>query len=153
MRQADDEPRVLTNVRGADGRVGVEDVVLGTVCGGDRETTNVRGTRPCRSSSSSTSRLRRRTTTTTPLRGTRLELNREGGKENYYTEGGGTGASSTSKSSSAAIHFGISELISRACQWGRGDPEPFKEGAKPGQWQAKRCTRADTFCAKPNLAE
>ena len=29
MRQAEDEPGVLNNVRGADGRVGVEDVVLG----------------------------------------------------------------------------------------------------------------------------
>ena len=71
VRQAEDEPGVLTSVRGPDGSVGVTEVLLGTVCVADREMTYVRGTRPSRSSCSSTSRQRRRAVTTPPLRGTR----------------------------------------------------------------------------------
>ena len=154
VRQAEDEPGVLTSVRGPDGSVGVTEVLLGTVCVADREMTYVRGTRPSRSSCSSTSRQRRRAVTTPPLRGTRRSsTGRVTKRRRTSTLRGGQGTSSTSQMSSAAIHWGVSQLISWAGQWGRGDSEPFKEGAEPGQWQAKRCTRADSFCAKPYLAE
>ena len=44
VREADDEPSLLTNVRGTGGHGGVGDAVLGTVCGGVSGTTNVTGT-------------------------------------------------------------------------------------------------------------
>ena len=64
LGHAGDEPGVLTSVGGSD-------VMLRTVRVTDRDATNVRGTRPSRSSCSSTSRKRRRTETTPPLRGPR----------------------------------------------------------------------------------
>ena len=108
VRQAEDEPGVLTSVRGADGSVGVTEVLLGTVCVADREMTYVRGTRPSRSSCSSTSRQRRRAVTTPPLRGTRRSLTgRLTKRRRTSTLRGGPGTSSTSQMSSAAIHLGF----------------------------------------------
>ena len=75
-----------------------------------------------RRSSSSTSRRSSRTISTPPLMGTRRSST-------------GRVTRSMKKQRSAAFSIGVSELISYAGQWGSGDQEPFKEGAKLDLWQ------------------
>ena len=108
LGHAGDEPGVPTNVGGSD-------VMPRTVRVHDRDTTNVRGTRLRRSSFSSSSRKRRRTETTPPLRGPRRTLTgRVTRRRPTSTLRGGPGTSLYTGMSSAAIHLGVTELISWA---------------------------------------
>ena len=88
-----------------------------------------------RGSSSSTSRRTSRTISTPPLMGSRRSSTGRVTRSMRTTTPRGAGTSSSSKQRSAAFSIGVSELISYADQWGSGDQEPFKEGAKLDLWQ------------------